>query len=277
VSEQIRKLEAELGVLLLQRTQRSVALTEAGAVFLDDARHVLRQADVAQNAARRARDGVFARLRIGYVPDALPAIVPQALLRLRESAPAIDVKLEAGGARELLSDVRAERLDAAIVCLPAPVVGLRVHDLGHEEAVVAMAAWHRRAEMGPMTLADLDDERLLVMARDMNPAFYDAIVGAFRELDLTPTLIESTAPVIEHALLEVASGSGIALLPGSVAERVTTEGVAFQSLAGAAPRSPLALVTRDEDASTPIQSFLHELARTTHIARRRALRTAATA
>jgi DNA-binding transcriptional LysR family regulator len=276
VSEQIRKLEAELGVLLLNRTQRSVALTEAGAVFLEDARHVLRQAEVAERAARRARDGVLARLRIGYVPDALPSVVPHALHRLRESTPAVDVELEAGGARALLDDVRAERLDAAIVCLPAPLKGLRVHEVGYEEAIVAMASWHRRSVAGEMTLAELADERILVMAREMNPAFYDAVVSAFRSQELSPTLIESTSPVIEHALLEVAAGSGLALLPASVSKRVTIDGIEFRELAGPTPGCPLAIVTRDAVPSTPIQSFLHELARSTHIARRRALRAAST-
>jgi DNA-binding transcriptional LysR family regulator len=65
VSEQVRKLEAELGVLLLNRTQRSVSLTAAGAVMLEEAKRVLRQADVAGQAARNARKRGLGRLRVG--------------------------------------------------------------------------------------------------------------------------------------------------------------------------------------------------------------------
>src|SRR3954447_8705876 len=139
VSEQIRKLEAELGVLLLHRTQRSVVLTEAGTVLLEDARRILRQTDAAQRATRRARDGVLSRLRIGYVPDAMPATLPRALRHLRASTPAVQVELEAGSARALLADLRGDRLDAVVVSLPAPVVGLRLTQVGYEVAVVAMA------------------------------------------------------------------------------------------------------------------------------------------
>jgi DNA-binding transcriptional LysR family regulator len=75
VSEQVRKLEQELGVKLFDRSQRSVELTVAGAALLEEARHVLRHADVAQQAARNAGDLATTRLRIGYLLDSLPTSV----------------------------------------------------------------------------------------------------------------------------------------------------------------------------------------------------------
>ena len=86
VSEQVRKLEQELGVRLFDRTQRSVSLTTAGLALLEEARHVLRHAEVAQQAARNARDHATMRLRIGYLSDSLPASVPRALRHLAGSA-----------------------------------------------------------------------------------------------------------------------------------------------------------------------------------------------
>jgi DNA-binding transcriptional LysR family regulator len=88
VSEQIRKLEAEIGVRLLDRDQRSVALTPAGAAMLEEARRVLRLADDAQRAAREAHEGMLGSVRLGYVPDALPAAVPRRLRRFAAQAPA---------------------------------------------------------------------------------------------------------------------------------------------------------------------------------------------
>src|SRR3954464_12055416 len=85
VSEQIRKLEEELGVRLFDRTQRKVALTDAGAALLTEARRVLRQAEAARLAARSGSDRP--RLRIGYVPTALPASIPRTLHRLVVAMP----------------------------------------------------------------------------------------------------------------------------------------------------------------------------------------------
>src|SRR3954463_14289863 len=72
VSEQVRKLEAELGVRLFDRNHRSVSLTDAGNAMLDEARRVLVQAEAAQLAARQADGRAIGRLRVGYLPDALP-------------------------------------------------------------------------------------------------------------------------------------------------------------------------------------------------------------
>src|SRR3954468_3874409 len=72
VSEQVRKLERNLGVQLFERTHRSVSLTEAGAALLDEARGVLRLTEVARHAAVGANERVAMRLRVGYLPDTLP-------------------------------------------------------------------------------------------------------------------------------------------------------------------------------------------------------------
>src|SRR4051812_7396233 len=73
LSQQVRKLELELGVDLLHRNKRGVALTTAGAAFLDEARLLLRHADEAVRTARNARTGAAGRLRLGHVADAIPA------------------------------------------------------------------------------------------------------------------------------------------------------------------------------------------------------------
>ena len=87
VSEQIRKLERDLGVELLDRTRRRIALTDAGAAFLAEARRVLEGAQLARLAARSAQERKASRLRIGYTPAALPAIVPRAMQRLASGMP----------------------------------------------------------------------------------------------------------------------------------------------------------------------------------------------
>jgi len=102
VSEQVRKLEVELGVQLFARTHRSVQLTDAGVALLEEARRVLRQAEVARQAARGAAERAAMRLRIGYLPDVLPAAVPRALRQIAASLPAVELDLQSAPALRLV-------------------------------------------------------------------------------------------------------------------------------------------------------------------------------
>lgn len=255
LSEQIRKLETELGVQLLARTNRSVALTAAGAAMLGEARRVLSQADVAQRAARGAHEGTLGRLRLGYVPDALPAAVPRLLRRFSALAPGIGVTIETGDARRLLRDVREQRLDLALVCLPAPVAGLHATTIAHEGTIAAVPEDHPCAHVPAVPLSGLSQTPLVQLAREVNPAFYDGVLGACRAAGIAPDLVEVPEPAVEQVLLAVACGAGIALLPASAQARFATPGVRFVPLAPPAPVFEIALVARAE-ADTSTAAFL---------------------
>jgi len=250
VSEQIRKLEAELGVRLLARDQRSVALTPAGAAMLDEARRVLRQADEAQRAARQAHHRVLGRLRLGYLPDTVPRALPALLRRFATVAPGIEVALQTGAARSLLEDVREERIDLAVVCLPAPLAGLRAITLAREQAVVAVPEGHPCAAQPEIALSGLANTRFVQLARPINPAFYDAVLGACGAAGISPSLVEIPEPAVDHVLLAVACGTGVAVLPASVEARFAAPGVRFIPLAPPAPSYEVAILARPEPTTT---------------------------
>src|SRR3954453_23359911 len=94
LSQQVRKLETELGVDLFHRTKRGVALTPAGALFLEEARRLLRQAEEAARTARNARAGTIGRLRLGHVVDAVPPVLPRAIAAFAASHPGIEISPE---------------------------------------------------------------------------------------------------------------------------------------------------------------------------------------
>ena len=261
VSEQVRKLEQELGVRLLDRDQRSVSLTDAGAAVLPEARRVLEQAEVARLAARKARDRPVSRLRIGYVPTALPGSVPRALQRLTTPFGKLEATLERGSTLELIEAVRGEQLDIAIVPLPAPTSGLRATGLGDQRAVVALPVGHRKADSAALRLELMAPERIVVLPRDANRPFYDAVVAACHLAGLSPTLVEMADGHVESALLAVASGAGPALVPEAVAERYVAPGVRFVPLEDDLPAVPTAAVTRRHSAHMPTQAFLRAVSK----------------
>jgi DNA-binding transcriptional LysR family regulator len=262
VSEQVRKLEQELGVRLFDRTQRSVSLTVAGAALLEEARHVLRHAEVACQAARTAGDRATMRLRIGYLADSLPGNVPRALRQLAVSTPSVQIDLETGPAMRLLEELRARRLDAVVAALPAPTNGLRVTPLCDQHAVAVLPVTHPHALDDAVVLEMLAPERLLVLPREVNPAFHNAVVGICRDAGLAPTLVTVPEPRVEHVLLGVAAGAGMALVPDSVAERCTIPGLRFVPLEGVGAAFQSAVLTHPDSEDIATMSFLRALSRT---------------
>jgi DNA-binding transcriptional LysR family regulator len=251
VSEQIRKLEQELGVLLLNRTHRSVSLTNAGSAMLVEAHRVLRQADVAQQAARDADARAGHKLRVGCLLDAFPAPLSRALGRIATAMPNTDVALETGSGSTLIEDVRAGRLDVAAVCMPSRVHGLRALPFGHERTVAAVRVLHRLADGDSIQIEQLAESNLIVLPRAVNPAFHDGVAAASREAGFAPSLQECEEPRVEHALLSVAIGRGIALLPASVADRYSFPGVTFRAVD--APVCEVALITTAEPSIAAMQ------------------------
>jgi DNA-binding transcriptional LysR family regulator len=263
VSEQVRKLEEELGVKLFDRTQRSVSITDAGAALLDEARRVLHQAEIAITAARNARDRATTRLRIGHLPDSMPATVARAMQLLGADAPRVQIALETGPAVRLIEEVRAERLDAAVVGLPAPISGLRATAAGVQGVVAALPVTHPQAVNATVSIDRLAPDRLIVLPADVNPPFHNAVISICRDAGLSPTFVEVSEPRVEHALMAVAAGAGMALLPESAAERHAAPGVRFVGLDRAEPAFDTVVLTRPDTENLSTVGFLRAMARAT--------------
>lgn len=262
VSEQVRKLEDELGVALLDRQHRRVYLTEAGAALLERAKQVIGLADAARHVAQSARARSAARLRVGYTAAALPAAVPRALQTISAAAAGTETTLQPGSVLDLIEAVRDERLDAAVVPLPVPASGLRIARVDRQRAMAALPIGHRLSTERLIRLDRVAPERLMVLPRDANRPFYDAVIAVCREAGLSPSLVELPDEEIEQALLAVASGVGMALLPESVADRYAAPGVRFVPCAGRCPMFATGVVTRRNGEHLPTVAFLHVLSRT---------------
>jgi DNA-binding transcriptional LysR family regulator len=260
VSEQIRKLEAELGVRLFDRTNRRVVLTEPGRALLDEARRVLHQAEIARLAARNAGERARLRLRIGYTPDSLPASVPRAL---RQLDTATEVVMETGSPFALIESLRDGWLDVVVTGLPASVDGLRVTPLGPQRMVVALPVRDDRAVAPGLTLERLAPRHLVVLPRQANPPLHDAVVAMCRRAGLATTFIEVAEPRVESVLLTVGASGAPALLPESVAELYATPGVRLVALADAEPAFESGVLTRLNTDELAVAVFLRALGRVT--------------
>jgi DNA-binding transcriptional LysR family regulator len=256
VSDQIRKLEGQLGTRLFRRTPRAVTLTDAGTVLLTDARRLLRQADFAVEAVRRVTDDEHTQLRLGYTPYGPPAMVPRALRRLRACA-RVHVQLYSGDARRLLDDVANGLLEGAVVHLPIPHQGLRVLELAEVEAMVAIPLEASSPPAG-IAIDELAARSLLLLHRSADPGFHDTVMWAFRDRGLS-ALLDRSDTTLEQILLDVASGAGAAVLPGAAAARLLPGGISLVPFNTPAPRVKVAIAIRDEAAGPALASLLGEL------------------
>ena len=262
VSEQIRKLEDELGVRLFDRTQRNVALTDAGAALLTEAHRVLRQAEAARLAARSAGERPGRVLRVGYVPTALLASIPRALRRVVAATPNLQTTMEPGSGLELVDAVRAGELDVAVVSLPVPTAGVRVTALGEQRAVAVFPVGHEHAVKPHVRLEQIAPERIVVLPRDADRPFYDAVLATCCAAGVSPTLIEMPDGQVDRMLLAVAAGAGMALLPECVSERYADAGVRFVPLNGESAVVATAIVTPRHTEHLPTVAFLRAASRT---------------
>jgi DNA-binding transcriptional LysR family regulator len=262
VSEQVRKLEDELGVRLFDRTQRSVALTDAGFALLPEAHRVLRQADAARLAARSASDRPASALRMGYVPTALPTGILRTLRRLAAGTPNLRTTVEPGSGLELVDAVRAGELDVAVVSLPVPTAGLRVTPLGEQRAVAVFPVGHEQATKPHVALERIAPERIVVLPRDADRPFHDAVLATCCAAGISPTLVEMPDGQVDRMLLAVATGAGMAMVPECVSERYADAGVRFVPLEGESPGLAAAIVSRRHTEHLPTVAFLREASRT---------------
>ena len=226
---------------------------------------MLHDAEVARLAVHSARDRAVHRLRIGYMPASLPAALPRALHRLTTSMANLATSLHPGTTTELIDAVRGRHLDAAVISLPAPTGELRTTALGVEYAIAALPVAHRHATAPAIRLDQMQPDRIIVLPREANRALYDAILTACHQGHLSPTLHEMTDGHLEPALLAVASGTGMALLPASAAERYLAPGVRFVALADPQPTVTVAVISRRDTTHLPTAAFLRAI---THAAPR---------
>src|SRR2546422_1066208 len=131
LSRQIRDLEAEIGFSLLERTAKSVRLTDAGRAFLDNARALLQNADEAVTKARAVAGAEPAELHVGYSPTSTAEIVPKILRAFQRAMPNVHVKLHDWSNNAILDGIRDGQLQLGLIV--PPLKASTLHDLRYEE------------------------------------------------------------------------------------------------------------------------------------------------
>ncbi len=237
VSQQIRRLERELGVRLFDRTSRHVRLTPAGERLLPEARAVLAAAEKARQVAAQLADGGV--LRLG-TSQGLGERLPRVLDELARTGPALRVQLVGAPTERRLAMVRSGQLDAAFVRAMPRARDLELLPLWDDPLVAALPATHPLAAHPTLELRQLRDLPLRLAPREDNPAFHDLILAACAAAGFEPELGPAFTNT-QDTLAEIGSSRPCwTALYAGVAEQMTTSRVAFRPLLGLATRTSLA-------------------------------------
>jgi DNA-binding transcriptional LysR family regulator len=214
LSRQIRDLESELGVALFDHGAKSVRLTEAGRVFLVEARAVIQRVDQAVQAVKAVASGKKGEIHVGYAPSLTVEILPRALRFFHESNAGIVVRLHDLSTREMLSGLRDGKLQVALLIqLPSTAMGgLKFEELSRYPVCIAVHPAHPLAKARKIGLENLVKERLIVYTLADYPEYHSWLSELFAPLKQQPAIAE------EHdsstsLIASVEAGHGIALVP----------------------------------------------------------------
>jgi DNA-binding transcriptional LysR family regulator len=270
LTQQIKALEAEMGVTLVDRSAYRIELTDAGKVFAAEAARILGDVRGAVLKAKRAARGTVGHVRVGFTESAsFNPLVPWTFRTFRSSYPDIEVSLEERQSTELAAALREGRLDAAFVRPPLKTSGgLTFTLLEEEEMVVVVPSGHPLAGHTSLKLRDLVEETFILYPRSARPGLADAIVAACERAGFTPK-VEQYAPQLSSTINLVAASLGISIVPTSM-QRLQPHAVVYVPLRGERLRALLGIAHRAGEESRAVLEFI-KMAKTakTHAARAR--------
>jgi LysR family hydrogen peroxide-inducible transcriptional activator len=258
LSTQLKKLEDELGVQLIERAPRKVMLTPVGSDIVVRARRVLADVEQMRETARRTADPEAGSVRLGLFPTLAPYLLPHVVPKIGNRFPRLELLLVEEKTEALLSQLRDGRLDAAILALPLHEDWLQIERLFEEPFLLAVPQGHALAGKDNLKLAELSKEHLLLLEdghcmRDQALAVC-AMAGAGEKDGFRATSLETLRQM-------VAAGVGITLLPLLAIKPPVpvSESIELVRFRNPPPSRKLALVWR---RSSALSGFLQKLAAT---------------
>lgn len=265
LSTQIRALERELGVTLLERSTRRVALTPAGEHFRDRARSLLDDLDEAVAQTRDAQAGRRGVLRIGFVSSANFSVLPAGLRRFRRDRPQVTVDLSPLTSSEQVGALHAGSIDVGLIRTPMPGTGLSVRELLVEPFIALVPRGHALAARAEVGIEELVDEPLILFPYAAMPGFVGQVLRMYDAVGRAP-IVAQQAIHHETAIGLVAAGVGVTILPQS-AGRIATSDVVPLPIRDSLT-SALAIAQRPGEQPAAAQHFVRCLREVGSSARR---------
>jgi DNA-binding transcriptional LysR family regulator len=263
LSQQIRQLEQLVGARLLDRSNRRVALTEAGRLFLAEAREILARTERAIDLARRAQRGETGELYVGITRSTpLSGHIPRAILAFRQRLPDVQLQLVEMNSLQQVDALLHRRLQIGIVrgnALPEALVSKR---LFRDPLVAVLRSDHPAARNAGkrrrLRTEALAQEPFVLFARSAGAGIHDHVISLCRHAGFTPRVAQEAREASTIVGL-VAAGLGVSILPASCGH-IHIEGVSYVPLADPASMSEIHVAYRRDERAPLVTRFVQLLA-----------------
>ena len=255
LSQAILQLERQLGTTLLIRSSRTVLLTEAGRMFLEQCRLLVGASERAREVAEQASAGLAGILRIGAVASVFSEVLPEILRRFRESRPLVELHVEEIDTHHGRDALLRRELDVAIIRQAVTGRQLNSVPLRRDHFVLAMPEDHRLAGTdGAVDLSAFRDDSWVWLPRPISPDYHDELVAACRQAGFSPEA-HHFASSIQSQLAMVDCGLGVTLVPKSSVAR-QPRGLIWRELKDRIDLVELSVVSRAAGEEPLVDHFI---------------------
>jgi LysR family transcriptional regulator, benzoate and cis,cis-muconate-responsive activator of ben and cat genes len=260
LSQQIQQLERHLDTALFERTSRQVRLTDAGVVFLAEARRILLAVEQAAASARRAARGETGELKVAFAATVMFLALPHILRTFRARFPDVRLDLREMATGSQLAAIKNGDLDIGFVREPLPDPDLDTQVVFREPLRITVDSAHPLAQKKHVRVADLANEPFVLFPSEIAPGLHSQVMKLCRDAGFSPRVVEISRELYTTVSL-VEAGVGVSILPASV-ERLGWSGVRYLPLPAKTPMTRVAASWR-RDRVRPVLSALLTIARET--------------
>lgn len=258
LSQQIQKLEREIGTPLFIRHPRNIELTEAGILFKERAQKILNDSEQTLIEVKQIARGHCGQLSIGFAGSvAFNPLIPQLIREYRKTYPDIRISSQESDSIKLVEKVYQCEVDCAFVRMPLDCKELTTIPVIEEELLAVLPSTHPLHNHQEIQLASLAPDPFIMFPRNIGAMLYDFIIGECRDAGFEPD-IEMESPQVSSIANLVAAGFGISLIPESM-QHISLPGVQYHHLTDSNARSTIAFIHRAHERSAVIKNLINLL------------------
>ncbi len=254
LSRQIKQLEDNLGVQLFERHNRKVLLTKVGAYLQVEIGKQFKHFDSILNHAKLLQDGVDGNLRFGYVGSAMQELIPNLLLKFKETHPNILINLKEIDNKQQMKALLNHEIDIGFVRLDRVPNGLEVKTTKEETFSLVLPEIHPINTSNFKNLAQFKEEHFILFDASYSQSYYEKVMQIFDDCGFSPMISHSTVNASSIYRL-VENNFGISIVPTSL-QKGYRMGVKFIELTAITQRTTLKIVWNSKNTNPVLRSFL---------------------